>query len=116
MRLKSSNVDAVILDLRNNGGGALVDAKKMASLFIKNGPVVQVRDRPGKIEVMSDDGPDIIYGGPLFVMINRFSASASEILAGAMQDYKRAIIIGGEHSHGKGTVQAVYNLNNGHTF
>ena len=113
LRLKSSNIDAVILDLRNNGGGALVDAKKMAGLFIKNGPVVQVRDRPGKIEVMSDDDPDIIYGGPLFVMINRFSASASEILAGAMQDYKRAIIIGGEHSHGKGTVQAVYNLNNG---
>ena len=112
-RLNKVGIDAVILDLRNNGGGALIDAKKMSGLFIKKGPIVQVRNRPGKIEVMSDDDPDVIYNGPLFVMINRFSASASEILAGAMQDYKRAIIIGGEHSHGKGTVQAIYSLNHG---
>jgi carboxyl-terminal processing protease len=112
-RLNKVGIDAVILDLRNNGGGALIDAKKMSGLFIKKGPIVQVRNRPGKIEVMSDNDPDVIYDGPLFVMINRFSASASEILAGAMQDYKRAIIIGGEHSHGKGTVQAIYSLNHG---
>ena len=113
VRLNKSGIDAVILDLRNNGGGALIDATKMSGLFIKDGPIVQVRNRPGKVDVMSDNDPNIIYKGPLFVLINRFSASASEILAGAMQDYKRAIIIGGQHSHGKGTVQAVYSLNHG---
>ncbi len=112
-RLNKVGIDAIILDLRNNGGGALIDAKKMSGLFIKKGPIVQVKNRPGKIEVMSDNDPDVTYNGPLFVMINRFSASASEILAGAMQDYKRAIIIGGEFSHGKGTVQAIYSLNHG---
>ncbi|MBP9681392.1 MAG: carboxy terminal-processing peptidase [Bacteriovorax sp.] len=112
-RLKKANVDAVVLDLRNNGGGALEDAKLMSGLFIGKGPVVQVKDHTGKIEVLENDDPSVFYDGPLIVLINRFSASASEILAGAMQDYGRAIVIGGDYSHGKGTVQAVLNLNQG---
>lgn len=112
-RLKAQKVDAVILDLRNNGGGALEDAREMSGLFIKDGPIVQVRDSRGENEIKADTNPGIEYDGPLVVMINRFSASASEILAGAMQDYNRALIVGGEFSHGKGTVQAVYNLNQG---
>lgn len=112
-RVKKQNVDAVILDLRNNGGGALEDAKQMSGLFIKEGPIVQIKSHTGSIDVLKDVDPRVEYGGPLIVMINRFSASASEILAGAMQDYGRAIIVGGEYSHGKGTVQAVLNLNQG---
>ena len=112
-RLKEFNVDAIILDLRNNGGGALEDARQMSGLFIKEGPIVQVRNHLGQIEVLKDNDPSITYDGPLIVMINRFSASASEILAGVLQDYNRAIIVGGAHSHGKGTVQAVLNLNQG---
>jgi len=112
-RLKKANVDAVILDLRNNGGGALEDARLMSGLFLGKGPVVQVKDHTGKIEVLENDDPNVFYDGPLIVLINRFSASASEILAGAMQDYGRAVIIGGDFSHGKGTVQAVLNLNQG---
>lgn len=110
IRLKKQKVDGIILDLRNNGGGALEDAKKMSGLFIKDGPIVQIKDHTGKIEVLKDVDPSITYDGPLIIMINRFSASASEILAAALQDYKRAIIVGGEYSHGKGTVQAVLNL------
>lgn len=112
-RLKKANVDAVILDLRNNGGGALEDARLMSGLFLGKGPVVQVKDHTGKIEVLENDDPNIFYDGPLIVLINRFSASASEIVAGAMQDYGRAVVIGGDFSHGKGTVQAVLNLNQG---
>ncbi|MGZ3787170.1 MAG: carboxy terminal-processing peptidase [Bacteriovorax sp.] len=112
-RLKKANVDAVVLDLRNNGGGALEDARLMSGLFIGKGPVVQVKDHTGKIEVLENEDPSVFYDGPLIVLINRFSASASEILAGAMQDYGRAVIIGGDFSHGKGTVQAVLNLNQG---
>ncbi len=112
-RLKKANVDAVVLDLRNNGGGALEDARLMSGLFIGKGPVVQVKDHTGKIEVLENEDPNVFYDGPLIVLINRFSASASEILAGAMQDYGRAVIIGGDFSHGKGTVQAVLNLNQG---
>jgi carboxyl-terminal processing protease len=112
-RLKKANVDAVILDLRTNGGGALEDARLMSGLFLGKGPVVQVKDHTGKIEVLENEDPAVFYDGPLIVLINRFSASASEILAGAMQDYGRAIIIGGDFSHGKGTVQAVLNLNQG---
>lgn len=112
-RLKKANVDAVVLDLRNNGGGALEDARLMSGLFLGKGPVVQVKDHTGKIEVLENDDPAVFYDGPLIVLINRFSASASEILAGAMQDYGRAVIIGGDFSHGKGTVQAVLNLNQG---
>ena len=113
LRLKKLKIDALVLDLRNNGGGALEDARQMSGLFIKEGPIVQVRNHIGKIEVLRDKDSSITYNGPLIVLINRFSASASEILAGALQDYGRAIIVGGEHSHGKGTVQAVLNLNQG---
>ncbi len=112
-RLKGSKVDAIILDLRNNGGGALEDAKLMSGLFIEKGPIVQVKDHTGKIEILEDEDPSITYDGPLIVLVNQFSASASEILAGAMQDYGRAVIVGGEFTHGKGTVQAVLNLNQG---
>ncbi|RLA63567.1 MAG: tail-specific protease [Epsilonproteobacteria bacterium] len=112
-RLKRKKVDGIILDLRNNGGGALEDAKLMSGLFIKDGPIVQIRNHKGGVDVLEDNEPSIMYKGPLIVMMNRFSASASEILAGALQDYKRALIVGGENSHGKGTVQAVLNLNQG---
>lgn len=112
-RLKKAKVDAVVLDLRNNGGGALEDAKLMSGLFIGKGPVVQVKNHLGQIEVLESEENTPFYDGPLIVLINRFSASASEILAGAMQDYGRAVIIGGDFSHGKGTVQAVINLNQG---
>lgn len=112
-RLKKASVDAIVMDLRNNGGGALEDARLMSGLFLGKGPVVQVKDHTGKIEVLESEDPTIVYDGPLIVLINRFSASASEILAGAMQDYGRAVIIGGDFSHGKGTVQAVINLNQG---
>jgi carboxyl-terminal processing protease len=110
-RLKKQNVSGVILDLRNNGGGALIDAEEMSGLFIPEGPVVQIRDHQGRLDVKKDRDPRTQYDGPLIVMVNRFSASASEILAGAMQDYKRAVIVGGEYTHGKGTVQAVVDLN-----
>ena len=112
-RLKKANVNAVVLDLRNNGGGALEDARLMSGLFLGKGPIVQVKDHTQKVEVLENEDPTVVYDGPLIVLINRFSASASEILAGAMQDYGRAIIIGGDFSHGKGTVQAVLNLNQG---
>lgn len=112
-RLKKAKVDAMILDLRNNGGGALEDARQMSGLFIEKGPIVQIRNHTGKVDTLVDSDPMVTYGGPLIVMINRFSASASEILAGALQDYGRAVIVGGEFSHGKGTVQAVLNLNQG---
>jgi carboxyl-terminal processing protease len=111
VRLKKQNVNGIILDLRNNGGGALEDAKQMSGLFIKDGPIVQIKDHVGHIEVLKDVDSAVVYSGPLIVMINRFSASASEILAAAMQDYNRAVLVGGEFSHGKGTVQAVLNLN-----
>jgi carboxyl-terminal processing protease len=112
-RLKKAKVDAVILDLRNNGGGALEDAKLMSGLFLGKGPIVQVKNHLGQIEVLESEEPTPFYDGPMIVLINRFSASASEILAGAMQDYGRAVVIGGDFSHGKGTVQAVINLNQG---
>ncbi len=110
-RLKKQKVDGVILDLRNNGGGALEDARIMTGLFIKEGPVVQIRNHRGQVEVLRDTDTSITYDGPLVVLTNRFSASASEIVAGAIQDYKRGLVVGGEYSHGKGTVQAVLNLN-----
>jgi len=111
VELKKQNVDAVILDLRNNGGGALEDARQMSGLFIKTGPIVQIKDHRQKIDVLRDNDSTVVYDGPLVVMTNRYSASASEILAGAMQDYGRAVVVGGEYSHGKGTVQAVLDLN-----
>jgi carboxyl-terminal processing protease len=109
--LKKNNVDAVILDLRDNGGGALEDARRMTGLFIKKGPVVQIKNFSGKTEVLRDEDESVTYDGKLVVLMNRFSASASEIVAGALQDYGRALIVGGEYSHGKGTVQTIVDLN-----
>jgi carboxyl-terminal processing protease len=108
--LRSQKVSGVILDLRNNGGGALTDAVGVTGLFIEKGPVVQVRDGNGQNKVLYDHDPYIGYKGPLVVLVNQFSASASEIVAGALQDYGRAIIVGSEHTHGKGTVQIVMDL------
>ncbi|MPW35733.1 carboxy terminal-processing peptidase [Vibrio sp. B1Z05] len=108
--LKAKNVDGIIVDLRNNGGGALTEATALSGLFITSGPVVQVRDSYGRINVNSDNDNLISYDGPMTVLINRYSASASEIFAAAMQDYGRAIILG-ENSFGKGTVQQHRSLN-----
>ncbi len=102
--LKQEKVDAVVLDLRSNGGGSLPEAISLSGLFISSGPVVQVRDRRNKVEVDEDEDSSVAWSGPLGVLIDRFSASASEIFAGAMQDYGRGIVIGNQ-SYGKGTVQ-----------
>jgi carboxyl-terminal processing protease len=111
-KLKLKKVDGIILDLRNNTGGALRDAVNMSGLFIPKGPIVQVKDKQAEVRALKDHDPDVSYSGPLVVLINRLSASASEILAAALQDYNRAIIVGGSHSYGKGTVQAMVNLDN----
>ncbi len=102
-------IDGLILDLRNNGGGSLAEAIETAGLFISSGPVVQVKERNG-IQVLPDADPIVEYDGPMIVLVNRLSASASEILAAALQDYKRAIIVGDEQTHGKGTVQTLMPL------
>ncbi len=107
--LKADNVSGIILDLRNNGGGSLMDAIQIAGLFIKEGPVVQVKFGQGRTKAYDDPDPGVVYSGPLVVMINEFSASASEIVAAALQDYGRAVIVG-DHSFGKGTVQQVVDL------
>ncbi len=103
-KLQSQDVDGVIIDLRNNGGGSLSEAIKLSGLFIRKGPVVQVRNSTGYIEVNNDPDPDVAYDGPLAVLVNRYSASASEIFAAAIQDYQRGVIIGSQ-TYGKGTVQ-----------
>ena len=108
--LKQKNVDGVVIDLRNNGGGALSEAIDVTGLFIDKGPVVQVKNDQGNIEVGSDLDPGIVYSGPLAVLVNRFSASASEIFAAAIQDYGRGVIVG-EQTYGKGTVQNLIDLN-----
>ena len=111
IRLKKENVQGIVLDLRNNGGGALEDARIMSGLFINKGPIVQVKAHTGAREVLKDTNPKIEFNRPLVILVNRFSASASEIVAAAMQDYGRAVIVGaGPHTHGKGTVQAVIDL------
>jgi len=102
-------VDAVVIDLRNNGGGSLIEAIELTGLFISKGPVVQRKSSEGRISTELDENPELVYDGPLAVMINRFSASASEIFAAAIQDYKRGIVVG-EQSYGKGTVQSVVDL------
>ncbi|MES3016741.1 MAG: carboxy terminal-processing peptidase [Bacteroidota bacterium] len=107
--LKKENVDAVILDLRSNGGGSLPEAISLTGLFIPKGPVVQVRDRRNKVEIDEDEDSSVAWSGPLGVMVDRFSASASEIFAGAIQDYGRGIIIGNQ-TYGKGTVQQGINM------
>ena len=104
IKLKKENVQGIVLDLRNNGGGSLPEVVNMVGLFIKDGPVVQVKDRNGKPAILSDNDASVLYGGPLAVMVNEFSASASEIFAAAIQDYKRGIIVGSD-TYGKGTVQ-----------
>lgn len=108
--LKKENVDGIIIDLRNDGGGSLQEAISLAGLFIKSGPVVQVRNADGSIDRGNDPDPSIEYSGPLAVMVNRFSASASEIFSAAIQDYGRGIIIG-QQTYGKGTVQNLIDLN-----
>jgi carboxyl-terminal processing protease len=105
IKLKKENVDGVILDLRNNGGGSLYEVVQMVGLFIKSGPVVQVKDKDGKPVMLSDNDQSVLYDGPLAVMVNELSASASEIFAAAIQDYKRGIIVGSTSTYGKGTVQ-----------
>ncbi|WP_203257811.1 carboxy terminal-processing peptidase [Hyunsoonleella ulvae] len=111
-RLKAEGMEGLILDLRNNGGGSLPAVVDMAGLFIKEGPVVQVRSTGAPKEVLRDRDESIAWDGPLVILVNELSASASEIMAAAMQDYKRAIVIGSKQTYGKGTVQNVYNLNN----
>ncbi|NBP68227.1 MAG: tail-specific protease [Cytophagia bacterium] len=107
--LQTEKVDGLIIDLRNNGGGSLAEAIDLTGLFIKNGPVVQVKNSANRIEVAKDDDPSVLFTGPLVVMTNRFSASASEIFAGAIQDYNRGVVVG-ESTYGKGTVQTVVDL------
>ena len=111
-RLKEENVEGLIIDLRNNGGGSLETAIDIAGLFIQEGPVVQVKYREGKPRVRSDKNKNIQWNKPLVVLVNELSASASEIFAAAMQDYNRAVIIGSKQTFGKGTVQNVLPLNN----
>lgn len=109
--LKKQGIKGLILDLRNNGGGSLMDAVDTTGLFIETGPVVQVKNSYGNKRVLSDEDSSITWDGPLLVLVNQFSASASEILAAALQDYGRAVIVGGAHTHGKGTVQTLINMN-----
>ncbi len=110
VKFNEKNVDGVILDLRNNGGGALDDARMMSGLFLGKGPIVQVKASSGAVEVLKSTDPNVVFTKPVIVLINKLSASASEIVAAALQDYKRALVVGGEFSHGKGTVQAVIDL------
>lgn len=108
--LQHSDLDGLVIDLRGNGGGSLAEALELTGLFIATGPIIQTRDYSGNIEINGDPYPDISYGGPLAVLVNRNSASGSEIFAGAIQDYRRGIIIG-EPTFGKGTVQNIIDLN-----
>ncbi len=110
--LQAEKVDGVVLDLRDNGGGSLQEATELTGLFIDQGPTVLVRNSDGRVDVLADEDQGVFYSGPLAVLVNRLSASASEIFAGAMQDYHRALIIGGQ-TFGKGTVQTVQPLNHG---
>ncbi|TYL48233.1 carboxy terminal-processing peptidase [Marinomonas sp. IMCC 4694] len=110
--LRKENITALILDLRNNGGGSLQEANALTGLFIPAGPTVQIRDQSGRVTPLGDTDATITYSGPMAVLINRMSASASEIVAGAMQDYGRALILG-DQSFGKGTVQVLQDLDKG---
>jgi len=111
IRLKQAGMEGLVLDLRNNGGGSLPTVVDMAGLFIKDGPIVQVKSSNRSKKVLKDEDSSIVWDGPLVILVNELSASASEILAAAMQDYKRAIIIGSKQTYGKGTVQNVLDLN-----
>ncbi|NMZ70212.1 carboxy terminal-processing peptidase [Pseudomonas peli] len=110
--LEKEKVDGVVIDLRNNGGGSLQEATELTGLFIDQGPTVLVRNSDGRVDVLADENTGIYYKGPMAVLVNRLSASASEIFAGAMQDYHRALILGGQ-TFGKGTVQTIQPLNHG---
>jgi carboxyl-terminal processing protease len=112
-KLKEEKVDGIVIDLRNNGGGSLYDVVQMAGLFIEDGPIVQVKDRENKPSVLKDKDKSVLYSGPLAVMVNEFSASASEIFAAAIQDYGRGVIIGSTTTYGKGTVQRNIGLDQG---
>ena len=111
IKLKNNGISGLILDLRNNGGGSLQTVVDITGLFIKRGPIVQVKSTGNRKQVLYDKDPQVVWDGPLVVLMNKMSASASEILAGALQDYNRAVIIGNEKSFGKGTVQNVIDLN-----
>ena len=111
LSFKEKFVDGIIIDLRNNGGGSLKTVVDMAGYFIDKGPVVQVKSIGGRKEVLEDNDPTIIWDGPIIILVNEFSASASEILAAALQDYNRAIVMGSSQTYGKGTVQNVIDLN-----
>ena len=110
IKLKEQNVQGIIMDLRNNGGGSLYDVVQMVGYFIQDGPIVQVKDRDGNPNILRDRDKSIMFDGPLAIMVNEFSASASEIFAAAIQDYKRGIIIGSTSTYGKGTVQRIIPL------
>ncbi len=112
INLKSKGINGLILDLRNNGGGSLKTVVDITGFFIEKGPVVQVKSIGGRKEVLRDNDPSILWDGPLVVLVNEFSASASEILAAALQDYNRAVILGSKQTYGKGTVQNIVDLNN----
>jgi carboxyl-terminal processing protease len=105
LKLKEQKVDGIVLDLRDNGGGSLMDVVQMAGYFVEQGPIVQVRDRDGKPSILPDHDKSVLYDGPFAVMVNELSASASEIFAAAIQDYHRGVIIGSTSTYGKGTVQ-----------
>ena len=111
LRLKEEGMEGLVLDLRNNGGGSLQTVVDMAGLFIEDGPVVQVKTAGEPKEILNDRDKSVVWNGPLVILVNELSASASEILAAAMQDYKRGIIIGSKQTYGKGTVQNVLDLN-----
>jgi carboxyl-terminal processing protease len=106
-RLQKENISGLVLDLRRNGGGLLPEAIELAGLFIKKGPVVQVKDNRGKVQVLTDEDAKVAYDGPLIVLVSHLSASASEIVAAALQDYGRALVVGDSSTHGKGTVQTL---------
>jgi carboxyl-terminal processing protease len=109
-KLQAEKVEGIILDLRRNGGGSLEEAVNLTGLFIKSGPVVQVKEFNGRVVQDDDEDPSVLYDGPLMVLTSRFSASASEIVAGALQDYGRAVVVGDVNTHGKGTVQTIQEL------
>ena len=110
--LMAEGVEGVVIDLRNNGGGSLQEARTLTGLFIDRGPTVQIRSKSNRVDILNDRDIRTIYDGPLAVLVNRLSASASEIFAGAMQDYERGVIIG-SHTFGKGTVQSLLPMNRG---
>jgi carboxyl-terminal processing protease len=108
--ISTNNVSGIILDLRNNGGGSLVESVRMTGLFVDGGPAVQIKESSGRGRILTDPGDGLLYDGPLIVLMNRLSASASEIVAAALKDYGRAILVGDSRTHGKGTVQTVVNV------